>query len=350
MDPNDTTDMVTEQAPSSGATDGAPSSGVADEGIKDTASILAAAFDEASNAPEPEAEASEPEAEQEAEPEAAQKPATDTAIEADAGGDDEHRIPDADFKALPPSVKKRIGHLSTSLGKTKRELEQVTAELPTLRDTHERFTRIQTFVQENQIQPENVTKMFDMAAMLARGDYKGFLDTIQPFYDLASQAAGVAIASDLRDRVDNGYMTEDDAKALTAARVQGQTAQAQAETYRKQLETRVQQERSTGTAQAVATAINQREAAIMASDPDYAQLKPAIESIVRTAVGAGVQIKTPEQALALLDSAYQTAKGLRPAKAPAPTPPRPTASNPNRGHPAPKTSLEATAQALARTL
>ncbi len=340
-------ETVADETASPAETDGASSSDAADQGSETLADAMAKEFAEKYGDAEPGAEEPAPE-EPEPEPESEQTPET-AAQDADDPDDDEFRIPDEQFKALPDGVKKRIGHLNTRWKKAERELSEVKTELPTLKDAHERFTRIQSFVQEHNIEPENVTKMFDMVAMLSRGDYKGFLETIKPFYDHAAQAAGQTIAPDLQKQVEDGYLTEEHARELTAARMQGQTYKSQADRYRQQSEQLRQQHTQQVEQSRMIDAITQREAHLKATDPDYAQKQPMLKAMVELALKNGARPQNAQQAIALVDDAYTRVSAMAPAPRPArPTTPRPSASSPPRGAPAPKTLEEAIEQSLSQ--
>ena len=351
MDPKDQTDTVADEALSPGATEeGASSSDASDQEEVSLAETLAKDFHEEHGDAEPGAE--EPDTEDDADPEtdkATESEQTPEQAEVDDADDEEFRIPDDEFKALPQGVKKRIGHLNTRWKKAERELTDVKAELPTLKDTHERFTKIQNFVQENNIEPENVTKMFDMAAMLSRGDFQGFLTTIKPFYDYAAQAAGQVISPDLQEQVENGYLTEEHARELTRSRMQSQTYQAQAERYRTQAEQSRSQQTESQERGRMVEAINQRESHLQATDPDYARKKPVIESLVKMAINNGAKPRTAQQAIALLDDAYAQAGTIAPAPAPRATAPRPTSTSPGRGAAEPQSLQEAIALSLQAT-
>lgn len=345
MDPKDQTDTVADEALSPSATDeGVSSSDTSAQEEESLAELLAKEFHEEHGDAEPGTADTEPD---DAEPETTEPPAAEqNTEEVDDTDDEEHRIPDDQFKALPPGVKKRIGHLNTRWKKSERELSEVRAELPKLKDAHDRFSRIQGFVEENNIQPENVTLAFDAMALLSRGEFEGFLDKIKPFYDQAARAVGQVIAQDLQQQVDNGYLTEEYARELTRARAQSQVSKSQADMYRQRHEQSRQAQTQTQEQSRMHTAINQREQQLQASDPDYARKKPFIESLVKMTIEAGAQVRTAEQAIALLNKAYAQAGTMAATPAPRATPPRPTSTSPSRGAAEPKTLQEAIALSL----
>jgi len=344
MDPNDQTPVVADETLSPSVTEeGAAPSAAADSPAESLADALAREL--AGDAPEEEA-APEPEpapAAEAAKAEPAQAP-----VEADDSDDDKFRIPEAEFKALPDGVKKRIGHLNAQFKKAERELGEVQKDLPTLRDAHERFTKISAFVQEHQIEPENVTLAFNAMALMAKGDYQGFLKAVKPWVDMAAQAAGEAISPDLQEKLEAGYITEEAARELTQARIAAQTAKAQAERSQRVVQDRQAADNAGAEIQRISAAVTAREQELMATDPDYARKKPLIEAAVRLAVKNGAP-RTAQAAVAILDEAYALSKVTAPAAPPRQTAPRPTATSPGRGHPEPKTLNEALLLSLEAT-
>lgn len=354
MDPNEQTVVETEAdtALTPSATDGASSSDAADQAPESAADLILREFQEQYGDDEPgETDESDDEGEQESapEPEAAEPKSEQTPEEdqVDDAEDDQFRIPDEQFKSLPEGVRKRLGHLNTRAKKAERELSNLEKDMVPLKDAHQRFTQLQTFVQDNEIQPENVTLLFNAAASLSKGDYKSFLEMVKPWYDMAQQASGEAIAPDLQSRVDDGYLSVEDAQALTRARVQGQISQSRVEA----LTTRQKQDRdaqqSQQVQQRIVSAITARENELKSSDPDYAQKSQAMQSMVEFALKSGARPTNEQEALALINDAYNRVNAtFQKPKPPKATIPMPSASSSPRGNPAPETTREAIFQGL----
>ena len=360
MDPNDTQtapEAEANTALSPSATDGASSSDAADDAPETSAQAILREFQETYGSDEPEEPGEsdgEDEPEGDADPdadaaEAEQGPKSEDALSADADDseDTEFRIPDDEFKALPDGVKKRLGHLNTRAKKAERELSQRDKEMVPLKDAHERFTQLQSFVHENQIEPQNVTLAFNAMALLSKGDYQGFIEAVTPWYQHAQQAIGAAISPDLQQRVDDGYLTMEDAQELTRARVLSQVHKSKAETLTNQQKLRDQETQVERGTQEMLSAINAREAELKSSDPDYAQKSQAMMSMIEFALQGGAVPKDAASAVALVNSAYERVNTtFRKPAPPRATPPRPSASTPPRGAPAPDTTKDAIYQAL----
>jgi hypothetical protein len=281
-----------------------------------------------------------------AEPE--QKPADDTPLaESDDGDDDTFRIPDDQFKALPSGVKQRLGHLNTRAKKAERELSEQTGKMAPMRESHDRFTKLQSFVQQNDIEPANVTLAFNAMAAMSKGDYQGFVDLVQPWFTQANHALGASFSPDLQQRVDDGYLTDEDARELTKSRTQNQINQGRLDRMGEQQTLQTQQTQTAQSHASIAQAITSREEHFKSSDPDYAQKSQAMRSMVEFALKSGAAPRTAQEATQLLDNAYErvNASYVKPAP-PRPTPPRPSASSPPRGSSAPENTHDAIGQAL----
>lgn len=331
------------------ATDGASSSDAADEAPESMADVIAREFQEKYGDGEP-GEPDEPEddaaPESDAAPAEAKSEQTPEEDQKD-DGDDEFRIPDEQFKALPDGVKKRLGHLNARAKKAEREIADREKEMEPLRDAHQRFTQLQTFVQDNEIEPQNVTLAFNAMAAMSRGDYKGFLDLVSPWVAVAQQATGAAISPDLQQRVDDGYLSAEDAQEITRSRVQSQVSQSKLEKLTASQQQARQAEQGQANVQSVIAAIQSREAEIKSSDPDYAQKAQAMQAMVGFALESGARPQNADQAVQMVNDAYArvNATFVRPTP-PKATMPRPTASPSPRGAPAPENTKDAIFAAL----
>jgi hypothetical protein len=276
-------------------------------------------------------------------------PDADTKAAADDNSDDDKfRISDDVFKALPQGVKQRIGHLNASYKKARRELTETQSRLQQAEPVIERMRTLEGFVQENRIDPKNLGTAFGLMAKLSRGDYQGFLSDIEPWVNAARMATGAAIHPDLQTSVEQGEITEDMAKRVTAERLQA----ARVAHENKALAARQQQSRETAqrsqTVQGIIKVVADREAELRASDPDFAAIEPAIKQQMALVLKR-YQPSTKEEALQLVNEAYTTAREMRPkAAAPAPkaTIPQPGASQMDRGRPKPTSTKEAIMFAL----
>ena len=367
MDPNDTTaapEAAADTTPSPSVTEGTSSSEVVDKAPESAADAIRNSFMEKWGSENPEDTG---ESEEEAEPEAAEEDGAEEDAEApvdaeakqksedepspadtDDGEDDLFRIPDEQFKALPDGVKKRLGHLNTRAKKAERELSEVNARIQPLEEKSSRFDQLQTFVQSHDIEPQNVTLAFNAMAKMSQGDFQGFLDLVTPWYQHAQQAVGAVIAPDLQQRVDDGYLTEEDARAMTKARTEAEVAKGRLNARTERDKQRDEETAAETNRTKIINAINEREAHFKSSDPDYALKSAAIASTIEFAIRAGNVPKSVKEAQEMVNDAHAivTKSFVKPKPKPPATPPRPSSSNPTRGEAQPATLQDALYQKL----
>ncbi len=336
-------EAAAEQTSSPEVTDSAPSSGAAEQEattrdriVDDFLKAFGDGSEETAAAPDDQDQPAAQDQEK-----TSDQPDADQKVAADDATDDKFRIPDEVFKSLPDGVKRRIGHLNATAKKAQRDLAEATGRLETAQPVIERMRSLETFVTENRIDPKNLGAAFGMMAKMARGDFKGFLSDIQPWVDAAKMAAGEAIHPDLKAHVDNGEMTEEMARRVTADRLKA----ARIEHQNKALAARQQQaQESTAQQSHVQTILSvvQKREAELRTDPDFASLEPAIKRQMAFALKRGVP-RSPEEALALVNEAFEIAKESRPKPVAPPkaTIPQPGASQMDRGRPKPKSTKEA---------
>lgn len=245
---------------------------------------------------------------------------------------------EAELKAVKPHTRKYIGRLVQQRQRLRDDLAAVQPELTQHR-------QLRSYLDQHKLAPEDVNLLLNVGAALRRGDYKGFLDGIEPYRDVARQSLGLDVAQDLRARVDDGSMTEESAKELTRTRLDAARARAEAESGQQQV-----QQRDTSALQTqLRSAVDQWETTIRGRDPDYELKEPLIR---RTTQGLLQELgvpRTQQDAVALAQRAYDevTAQMARARPAPQATRQRPAAvSTPSLGaNPEPRSMLDVVRQA-----
>lgn len=325
-----------QEAASPAATEGVSSSGTsADEPQTVRDSILAALADPAEEPaqPEPGKAPAAQAAERNSAPEA--KPETDP------GEDEEHRLTDEEFRSLPQGVRNRIGHLSTSLSKVRKERDDLSQKMEASSGAIQQMEQLESFVRENRIEPKNLSLAFGMMAKLANGDFSGFLSDIGPFVALAQQSAGLTYAADLKSAVENGEISEDMARRMTQERAQNARLLAQTQALQQTQKVQSAAQSAQATTSRIVQAVNAREAELR-SDPEYARLAPLVQEQIKVMLESGARPRSPEEGVAMVNRAVEFVRRTAPKPQPKPTLPTPSAtSNPRSAKPAPKSVREA---------
>lgn len=350
-----------EQASSPDATNGTSSSDVAAEPEGLTAEMLKDAFKEEWGDPSAEDEETleaDDEAQQEEETDESEE---DNSEEASASGeaeqsqtdsqtddgDDEHRLSDEDFKALPEGARKRIGSLNTKLRKTEKSYQELESRVSQYEDGAKRWAEFNQTISQRGISPQDLQDAAGILTLIQSGDMEGFLKAVGPYVEAAELAVGKRLPQDLKERVEDGYLTEQDAAEIAKSRFAQAKSQRDVQKVTEQQQQTELQQRHQANVQQIVGAVQARENELKSSDPDYARLEPQVRRQIEYAINNGAQPQTAEQAVQMVNHAYEVAKEMaasRPAT-PKATPRRPSATSAARGQSQPKSFQEAVTQA-----
>lgn len=248
---------------------------------------------------------------------------------------------EAELKKLRPETRKRFERLLAQRNEARTNWEQVQPELTQHR-------QLQGYLAQHQLAPDDVNALLSVGASLRAGNYQAFLDGVTPYVMAAQEALGLRVARDLQTQVDDGMISEDAARQMTATRHRAMQAEHR---LREQSQTH-QAESTTRNVAAVRQAVEQWEASMRSRDPDYALKSNAVRRYSQALLQERGIPATPEQAVALTQAAYDEATQEFRRLRPAPTPTRQTPSGiqvaTNGVAPSePRTMKEAALQALA---
>lgn len=253
---------------------------------------------------------------------AAATPAPGTTAAPGTGGDPNAPDPldkdpdDAEMAALRPHVAGRVRKLLSQRDEARQGLETVKPEL-------EQHRQLMGYLQHHKLAVDDVNLLLSIGAALRRGDYKGFLEGIEPYREIAMQAVGEAIAPDLLPQVENGSLSEDAAKQLTRTRMEATRHRVEAEELTKQAT-----QRDTQVAQTqVHNAIVQWEQTVRTRDPDYALKEMQVRRTSQALIAELGRPTTVEGAIALAQRALDEVNAQY-ARIPRP-PVQPTRPQPN---------------------
>lgn len=222
---------------------------------------------------------------------------------------------EAELKKLRPETRRRFERLLAQRNEARTQWDQVQPELTQHR-------QLQAYLIQHQLAPDDVNALLGVGASLRAGKFQEFLDGVTPYVLRAQEALGLRIARDLQQQVDDGLISEDAARQMTATRHRAMQAE-----HRLQEQTQVHQaETTTRNVAAVRHAVEQWEANVRQRDPDYALKSNAVRRYSQALLQERGIPNTPEQAVALTQAAYDEATQEFRRLRPAPTPTRVTPS------------------------
>lgn len=269
-------------------------------------------------------------------------PAADSDPAAKAADPDADPDPtDADLAAQKPQTRKWIGKLTRQRNEAREALQAIQPELTAHRE-------LRGYLDQHQLAADDVNLLLGVGAALRRGDFKAFLDGIEPYREIARQSLGLAIAPDLRTQVDDGAMTEAAAAELTRTRLEASRARVEADTQTQRIADRDTRDARAGSMSAVDT----WEQGIKARDPDYALKEAMVRRTSQALMTEQGAPRTPQDAVKLVQRAYDEVTATFARARPAPQATRPTpsgVSTPSLGAAAePRSLMEAAKLGLAR--
>lgn len=249
----------------------------------------------------------------------------------------------AELKKLRPETRKRFEQLLAQRNEVRTQLEQAQPELTQHR-------QLQGYLSQHNLASDDVNALLAVGAALRAGDHKAFLDGVAPYVMAAQEAMGLRISRDLQTQVDDGTISEEAAREMTRTRHRAMQAE-----HRLQEQTTIATTEATNrNVMAIRHGVEQWETNIRTRDPDYPHKANAVRRFSQALLQERGTPQTQEQAVALVQAAYDEANAelrrLRP-------PPQATRPAPSGIHSAgngatpptaePRSMMEAARRALA---
>ncbi len=245
-----------------------------------------------------------------------------------------------ELAALAPRTQARMQKLTSDL---KAQGQQLQALQPKAAE----YDKIDTFIRQNGLQPRDVQSVAEIAAMLVHNP-QGARERLQPIMAELDRILGVVLPPELQQRVEQGYMTHEDALRLSQAEAAGRFAVHRASTLteNQRREQQVSQQR-----QAVDSSLNAMdtwEKTTAKNDPDWHTKQSEISDRVELAIERKTReigrpwFPDPTEATKLLADAYEAVNAKYKRFSPKPTainPPVTTGASP-RSTQAPKNTLD----------
>lgn len=213
--------------------------------------------------------------------------------------------PEDEKKHWSAKTTRRFQRLSSGLRDAQREVED-------LKPHAEEFRQIDTFCRENNISPEDMSGTLQIAALLKSGDYRGALQKLTPIVSRLNELTGQVLPDDLRQRVEWGQISQDDALSLSRAKADAAAAQQRATmvTQQRVSDQRAQETRASWDATNDAVVKWERT---KSADPDFKLKQQDVADQVALALERGrnqrkdpMWFPTPKEAIEISEAALKT--------------------------------------------
>jgi hypothetical protein len=232
-------------------------------------------------------------------------------------------------------------------------MEQLLTERNGFRAEAQVTQTLRDFLVVNDIAKEDFQLTLDLAAAMRRGDFKGFLDGIGPYVQLATQALGITLPNDLQSEVTAGRMGFDAAAQVSRERYARALAEQRATRATEVMSHQQNYTQQTQLAQSIEKTVSNWEEGIRQTDPDYARKEATVRNFLWAVVQERGVPRTAEHAVEIAREAYNRANETLKQFSPPPRPTRAVPSSVNRSAASgtrsePKSMMEAAMLGLER--
>lgn len=191
-----------------------------------------------------------------------------------------------ELKALSERTQKRFKKLTSDL---KSKDEAITG----LKSKADEYDKIDTFIRNAGIPNEAVGNILQIAAML-NSDLHGARERLRPIMAELDKRLGEVLPSELQARVDQGYLTAEDAKALNRSAADAKLNRDRVEAMTRQATQDAQVAEQKRTTDATLSSIEKWELAKAAKDPDWHLKRDEVAEQVELAVQRkSLELKRP---------------------------------------------------------
>ncbi len=234
---------------------------------------------------------------------------------AEAAEDD--ALSEAEVKALSVRTQQRFSKLT-------KNLKAASAEVQSLKPKAEEFDKIDTFVRNAGLSPQDVAGTLEIAAML-RSSPANALARLEPIVAQLRATVGETLPADLQQKVDTGYLTEADAKTLAKAQAGERLATQRITALSEQQQASARDNEFRTLTTDTVSKVTSWEATQAARDPDWHLKRDNVAELVELAIERKTRelrrpyFPTATEAIQLSADALKTVNGRFKSFGPRPT-------------------------------
>lgn len=193
-----------------------------------------------------------------------------------ADATDADEMSEEEAKALSVRAQKRFSKLTKSL-------KVASAEVESLKPKALEYDKIDTFVRNAGLSPQDVAGTLEIAALL-RSSPPQALARLLPIVASLQQMTGETLPAELQQRVDQGYLTEADAKTLAKAQADARFATQRTTALTEQQQTDARNREFKELTTNTVSSVTSWEAQQAARDPDWHLKRDNVAELVELAI------------------------------------------------------------------
>jgi hypothetical protein len=191
--------------------------------------------------------------------------------------------------------------------RTRERVEQLIGQRNAFRAEAEVTQTLRNFLVTNDIAREDFQLTLDLAAAMRRGDFKAFLEGVGPYVQLATQAMGITLPTDLEAEVQQKRMTFDAAAQVSRDRYARALAEQRATRATQIMGSQATTAQTQHLQRSIESTVANWEASIRQTDPDYARKEETVRQLLWSVVNEQGGPKSPEHAVEIAKEAYARA-------------------------------------------
>lgn len=184
-----------------------------------------------------------------------------------------------------------------------KELRPLKEQIEAVRPKAEAFDQLYGFMDEAHLSSDEVNEGFGVMKLL-KNDPGQAIPVLESYLEAAKKAVGLVLPPDLEERVNQGFLTKDDALAITQSQSREARASAAAAEAKQSADERMASERTTK----IVSAIETWDARWKDSDPDHDLLVPLVKDKIAVLIQANPP-KNAEEAIEIAEQARKEVSG-----------------------------------------
>jgi hypothetical protein len=209
---------------------------------------------------------------------------------------------------LSKTAQRRIKKLHSQRQKLAGEVQR----LKSLEPSANAAAQVTDYLRKHDIGQDDFLFGLELMASMRQGNFKKFYEGVMPYVKLCEEYLGISLPPDLQQQVNQGQMTTQAAamysrERMDKAMAQNNAVRQQAALNQHQMSSNAQLEQSRREvlANQVATTVNNWEAQIARTDPDYAAKQTAVKNMMWAVMRETGTPQSPEHGIQIAQEAYR---------------------------------------------
>ena len=222
--------------------------------------------------------------------------------------------------------------------------QELIAEKNELKPLADNYVQITNYLAENNISSDEAAEGFQIMALIKNNPVEA-RKALQPWIDELDLHAGNRFPSDIQEKIDQGYIDEASAADMTRMRMAAEVAEGK----RQMTEDQLAQAQQAQHVNSLAEVVTEWENGKLETDPDYELKQEEMDDRVKALISEFGQPQDADQAIQLVEAAYETVNARFAARRPQKKAVRTASGGKPAGNPAaqPERVLEVIQQTLA---